>query len=87
LKLIENWRNNLAKNIALRNKNLSIYNLNTAVQKTIDKIIFLRIAEDRNMETYGTLQNLTKLENIYENLVKIFIKADKKYNSGLFQKE
>ena len=86
LKLIENWRNNLAKNIALRNKNLSIYNLNTAVQKTIDKIIFLRIAEDRNMETYGTLQNLTKLENIYENLVKIFIKADKKYNSGLFQK-
>ncbi|MDA3872087.1 MAG: N-6 DNA methylase, partial [Candidatus Marinimicrobia bacterium] len=86
LKLIENWRNNLAKNIALRNKDLSIYNLNTAVQKTIDRIIFLRIAEDRNMETYGTLQNLTKLENIYENLVKIFIKADKKYNSGLFQK-
>ena len=86
LKLIENWRNNLAKNIALRNKDLSIYNLNTAVQKTIDRIIFLRIAEDRNMETYGTLQNLTKLENIYENLVKIFIRADKKYNSGLFQK-
>ncbi|MEA2042174.1 MAG: DNA methyltransferase, partial [Bacteroidota bacterium] len=86
LKLIENWRNNLAKNIALRNLNLSIYNLNTAVQKIIDRIIFLRIAEDRNMETYGILKDLTNSENIYENLVKIFIKADKKYNSGLFKK-
>ncbi|MEA1987326.1 MAG: N-6 DNA methylase, partial [Candidatus Marinimicrobia bacterium] len=85
LKLIENWRNNLAKNIALRNKNLSIYNLNTAIQKIIDRIIFLRIAEDRNMETYGTVQNILKDEKIYKNLVQIFIKADKKYNSGLFK--
>ncbi len=85
LKLIENWRNNLAKNIALRNLNLSIYNLNTAVQKIIDRIIFLRITEDRNMETYGTLEKLTSDENIYQQLVKIFIKADKKYNSGLFK--
>ena len=55
LKLIENWRTDIAKNIALRNPSLNIYHLNTAVQKIIDRIIFLRIAEDKEMEEYGTL--------------------------------
>ena len=37
LKLIEAWRTELAKNIALRNKGLDIYNLNYAIQKIIDR--------------------------------------------------
>lgn len=47
---IENWRLILAKNIALRNKELTIEQLNHAVQLTIDRIIFLRIAEDRELK-------------------------------------
>ena len=85
LKLIEKWREDLAKNIALRNKNLTIYELNYAVQKIIDRIIFLRIAEDRDVEDYGKIQKL--LENkktIYPQLVNLFLKADVKYDSGLF---
>ena len=85
LKFIEKWRENLAKNIALRNKNLTIYELNYAVQKIIDRIIFLRIAEDRDVEDYGKIQKL--LENkktIYPQLVNLFLKADVKYDSGLF---
>lgn len=50
---IESWRELLARNIALRNK-LSVRELNEAVQRTIDRIIFLRIAEDRGIEEYGT---------------------------------
>jgi len=85
LKLIEKWRENIAKSIALRNPDLSIYELNDSVQKTIDRIIFLRIAEDRDMEKYGRLQ--TVLENkkeIYPQLVSLFAQADAKYNSGIF---
>jgi adenine-specific DNA-methyltransferase len=61
LSLIESWRETLAKNIALRNptiysgETLGIHELNTSVQIIIDRIIFLRIAEDRNMEKYGLL--------------------------------
>jgi type I restriction-modification system DNA methylase subunit len=85
LKLIESWRENLAKNIALRNKDLSIYELNYAVQKIIDRIIFLRIAEDREIETYARLQKLTADKTaIYPRLVEIFTQADYKYNSGIF---
>ncbi|NIR10740.1 MAG: N-6 DNA methylase [Candidatus Aminicenantes bacterium] len=85
LKLIETWRENLARNIALRNKDLSIYELNFAVQAVIDRIIFLRIAEDRGMEKYGRIQNIPdSKQEIYPQLVSLFYQADEKYNSGLF---
>ncbi len=85
LKLIETWRDSLAKNLALRNKELSIYELNYAVQVIIDRIIFLRIAEDRQMEDYGRIRELTEnKKTIYPELVKLFLQADVKYNSGLF---
>ncbi len=84
LKLIDKWREKLAKNIALRNKSLSLYELNFAVQKIIDRIIFLRITEDRQIEDYGKLQNLLNGVNTYKRLMEIFLHSDKKYNSGLF---
>ncbi len=85
LKEIENWRDLLARNIAVRNPQLSsVRELNYAVQSTIDRIIFLRMCEDRGIEQYGQLQALLKNENIYKNLCKIYEKADEKYNSGLF---
>ena len=84
LKLIEGWRTDIAKNIALRNPSLDIYHLNTAVQKIIDRIIFLRIAEDKEMEEYGLLQKITESGTVYQKLQSVFDKANAKYNSGLF---
>ncbi|MGB4259039.1 MAG: N-6 DNA methylase [Phycisphaerae bacterium] len=83
LKEIEGWREQLARNLALRN-HLSQRDLNFAVQRIIDRIIFLRIAEDRGVETYGTLRALVDGPRIYERLLKIFHRADERYNSGLF---
>ncbi len=53
---IEGWRDSLARNFALRNPSLTTRELNYAVQMTIDRIIFLRICEDRGIERYGRLQ-------------------------------
>ena len=53
---IETWRELLARNIALRNRKLTARELNFAVQLTIDRIIFLRICEDRGIEEYGCLK-------------------------------
>lgn len=87
LKVIEEWRLTLARNLALRNPNLSTRELNFAVQKTIDRIIFLRICEDRGIEDYGQLLALQNGENVYRRLLQIFNRADEKYNSGLFHFE
>lgn len=87
LKLIDEWRTEFAKNIALRNKNLEVFDLNYAIQKIIDRIIFLRIAEDRRMEEYGTLQLAGSSLRAYEKICHLFRKANDKYNSGLFKVE
>ena len=89
LKDIEGWRDSLARNIALRNLYLDYDDLNNAVQRTIDRIIFLRMAEDRKLETYGQLLKLCDQPEIYSRFMKLCQKADEKYNSGIFhfQKE
>ena len=84
LATIEHWRSELARNLALRNSRLSQGELNFTVQRIIDRIIFLRICEDRGIELYGRLLALTNGPNIYPRLCEIFEDADAKYNSGLF---
>lgn len=81
---IESWRETLAKDIAKRNSFLSQRDLNDAVQRTIDRIIFLRICEDRGIEEYGRLLALRNGANVYPRLMQIFHQADSRYNSGLF---
>jgi len=84
LKEIEGWRDALARNIALRNKDLSVHELNFAVQRTIDRIIFLRMCEDRGIEDYAQLLALTNGPHIYARLGHYYGRADEKYNAGLF---
>ncbi|MBE2240502.1 MAG: Eco57I restriction-modification methylase domain-containing protein, partial [Caldilineaceae bacterium] len=84
LEEIERWRELLARNLALRNPGLSARELSYAVQQTIDRIIFLRICEDRGIEPYGELMGLQNGTQIYPRLVQKFLEADRRYNSGLF---
>ncbi len=95
---LDEWRKQLALNIALRNPHLNEDDLNFVVQQTLDRIIFLRIAEDRGVEEYGQLKKLissptgggqsvrTPMEEgaYYQQLYRLFKEADSKYNSGLF---
>jgi type I restriction-modification system DNA methylase subunit len=84
LKDIEHWREILAKNLAMRNEKVSNDDLNYAVQTIIDRIIFLRICEDRNLEASENLKGLLISENIYKRLINLFKLADDRYNAGLF---
>jgi hypothetical protein len=85
LKTIEGWREALARNIALRNPSLTVHELNFAVQHTIDRIVFLRMCEDRGIEPYGRLLGLCAGPHVYPRLVDdLYRQAGERYNSGLF---
>jgi type I restriction-modification system DNA methylase subunit len=84
LKTIEFWRKALAENLILRNKALSQRELNFAVQRIIDRIIFLRICEGRGIEDYGGLRVVADGDRIYPRLGQLFKRADDRFNSGLF---
>jgi len=45
LALIERWRGSLASHIHRQHRDLDLFQLNLAVQKIIDRIVFMRIAE------------------------------------------
>lgn len=87
LDLLNRWREKLAESIALKNEDIDEYNLNIVVQKLIDRLIFLRIAEDRLIEKPNLLFELTGEKDIYIRLCNIFVTADLKYNSSLFLSE
>lgn len=80
LKQIKKWRCLLAKDIH-DNNNLDEDTLNICVQRILNRIIFLRICEDRDLEKYETIKNIDSLDE----LKTVFEEADKKYDSGLFE--
>lgn len=84
LKDIEAWRAVLARDVAINNPVIGVDDLNFAVQRTIDRILFLRICEDRGIEAPSSLLAVTNGPQIYPRLGKLFRDADDRYNSGIF---
>jgi type I restriction-modification system DNA methylase subunit len=80
LNQIENWRQKLANDVISNNEGFNNEDINFLIQRLLNRIVFLRICEDRDIEKFETLK---KIEN-YDELKALFILSDKKYNSGLF---
>ena len=81
---INQWRLMLGRQILSYKSDLNIDYLGDIVQSYINKILFLRVCEDRNIETYQRLLTIAD-HSSHEELVAKFREADNKYNSGLFE--
>ena len=89
LRDMESWRADLAEHLHKQarfiDRRLDQRELNHLVQRTIDRIVFLRIAEDRNLEAYGRLERAAEVRRgVYNQIKTLYLAADKRYNSGLF---
>jgi type I restriction-modification system DNA methylase subunit len=78
------WQEELAKNIALRNTQLTVSEINEAVQRILDRFIFIRICEDRQIEENQILLSYANAEGIYAKLQKEFSRLRSKYNGLIF---
>ena len=92
LEYLNEFRESLAKNIAKNNTYndkiaFNEYDFNYIVQKIIDRIIFLRIAEARGLEHEDTLKTIANSNNAYDILNKFFRTCQDRYNSDLFPSE
>lgn len=89
LKQINEWRIALSNELYNKNeKYKSVDYLNDVVQSFINKIVFLRICEDRNLPVYYKLQEtIDNPKDLQMKLEELFRVADKKYNSGIFSSE
>lgn len=84
LEQINQWRLMLGQQILSYIPDMEIDHLGDIVQSYINKILFLRVCEDRNIETYQRLLTIAD-RNSHKELIAKFKEADNKYNSGLFE--
>ena len=87
LRDLEDARSTLLTHVAERNPTLTDAELLRAIQLTLDRIIFLRICEDRLVEPYGSLRTAVEQSNPRAALNELYRQADSRYNSGLFHFE
>jgi len=83
LSQINDWRKLLGAEIYIQKPEIDEQQLNDIVQSYLNRIIFLRVCEDRNLEDYQTLLKYAD-HNDFKALITKFQQADKRYNSGLF---
>ena len=83
LNQINEWRKSLGAEIFKHKPKIDEQQLNDIVQSYLNRVLFLRVCEDRNLEDYQTLLKFANA-NDFKALIKKFEQADKRYNSGLF---
>jgi len=86
------FRELLSKNITKLNqsRNLTEDDLDESVQRILDRLIFIRNCEDRELEAKTLISGFRELESrgrghLIKSLREIFTYFDKQYNSKLFQ--
>lgn len=87
------FRDMLSKNITKLNqsKNITEEDLDESIQRILDRLIFIRNCEDRELEAKTLLPNLREWESrgkgqLIKSLREVFVYFDKEYNSKIFAK-
>lgn len=80
LSQIRDWRYEIARDVYEHYDNVRDDDLNRFTQSILDRVIFLRVCEDRAFGVGTTLLSIST----YEDLKKLFADADVKFDSGLF---
>lgn len=86
LEQINEWRISLSNELYRKGgRYQSLEVLNDVVQEFVNRIVFLRICEDKNLPLYHKLQNTISSPHLLNaKLEELFRTADLRYNSGLF---
>jgi type I restriction-modification system DNA methylase subunit len=86
------WREDLARNVYKNNSNLTAKQLNEIVQRLLDRIVFIRIAEDRRVVEKNLLRDVVdewkargnKL-HIFDWLNDLFHRINEDFNGEIFK--
>ncbi len=86
------WRTELAKDINKRNHTLDVHVLNDVVQKLLDRVIFIRIAEDRKIRPERELWEIVaqwreegKRKSMMPALIDLFREVNDDLNGDIFK--
>lgn len=83
LERINRWRLDISKDLITNYPNISHEDISDISQKVINRIIFIRMCEDRGIEGEDVLRKALD-ENSFLAIRNLFKRMDERYNTGLF---
>lgn len=81
---LDGWRKAIAQSLALNNKKLTDKEITAYTQKLIDRILFIKITEDKDITDSNFLLDMTESDNIWSKLLEPFKVLNEKFNGSLF---
>ena len=80
---LDRWRRALAGDLARRNAEIDVWQLNDATQLILDRLVFIRVCEDRRLEPEEILRPLLDEDDPYPAMVAAIAPVRENYNGGL----
>lgn len=80
------WRQVLARDLAKNNTALDIWQLNESTQLTLDRLVFIRVCEDRGLEPAEVLRPLLDDADPYPRFIEAIAPLRASYNGGLLDR-
>ncbi len=81
---MEGWRAELGSDLLRRQPDLTGRELDEATQRILDRLVFIRVVEDRQVEPAVVLRRYARLPDAYQALCAEFRRMDAVYNGQLF---
>jgi hypothetical protein len=81
------WRTLLAQDLARNNPDIDVWQLNDATQLTLDRLVFIRVCEDRRLEPDEVLRPLLDHDDPYPAFISAIAPLRENYNGGLLNKD
>lgn len=84
LRDMETWRTDLGNDLVRRHPDLHMWQLEEATQRILDRLVFVRVVEDRNVEPNIVLRQYARITDSFRFLCGEFRRLDAFYNGQLF---
>ncbi|MGW4969436.1 Eco57I restriction-modification methylase domain-containing protein [Streptomyces albidoflavus] len=84
LRDLEQWREELGNDLLQSHPDLENYQLEDATQRILDRLVFIRVIEDRGIEPDIILRKYARMRDAYRLLCREFRRLDAVYNGQLF---
>lgn len=85
LEYIDEIRKNLALAFYQNNPNLEDYELTEATQRTIDRLVFMRFLEDKQIEPDDVMHHIATAQHPWQKFVETCKRFNAKYNGIIFK--
>lgn len=83
LRQLNQWRIGLCNDLLSKDAAIAEADLNEISQRLILRVLFLRMCEDRGIQTYERLKDVAS-QNDWTAFTTLLVECDKRYDSGLF---